>query len=497
MKIKKFLAVFMSVLMLCSVFFSVSASALILYSGGFKYEPSTSKLAEILGLESGSELESAKTITIPSSIKGYSIYRIGKNAFSYNDVHEEIIMPSTITEIGDYAFTESTALKTVTIPKNVQIMGVHAFSRCTSLENVTFETTRLSVIPRTAFYYCASLESVILPESINTIDTMAFATCSNLKKIYIPSTVSSVTSDAFLYSNNLTIYGESGSTIYYYALSNNIPFVELSGEKVFTELENSITTAQAKLSGDTSEYSQDVVTQLQTEINNALALKDDFFTTQSDIDTAAQNITKLCNMLMPAYLTQLEEAIAQGNALLENSAIYTAESVKELSDAITSAQAVMDKANPTEDEAQSMVTLVNEKINALVLQSKENLQNLVNSVEITIEASQYQYTEASINDLVDALEEAIKVLEDSNSNDATYRAEYNTLMQVYDTIVPLTKGDINFDGEITVADALLVIKNVVGNNQFNEREAYAADLSSDNIITVLDAVMIQRAIVGA
>ena len=144
-----------------------------------------------------------------------------------------------------------------------------------------------------------------------------------------------------------------------------------------------------------------------------------------------------------------------------------------------------------------MLNLVNEKMNALVLRSRIDLQCLVDSVEITIEYSQYQFTEDSINKLEYALGEAIKVLEASNSDDNAYKAEYDALMSAYNAIVPLTKGDVNFDEEITVKDAIFTLKYVVGTQQFNDREIFAADMREDNAVTVLDAVLLQRAIIGA
>lgn len=496
MKIKKLLAVFMSLLMLCSLFFSVSASALIQYSGGIVYERLTSTKAEIVGLQANSAIASSEIVTIPEMIKSYTIYRIGKNAFSYNTVQKEVIMPDTITEIGDYAFTEATALQTVTIPAGVKLLGAHTFSKCTSLKSVTFNTNSLSIIPRNAFYSCTVLDNVILPSSINTIDTMAFASCANLNKIYIPSTVSSIADNAFLYSDNVTVYGQSGSSAYYYALNKNIPFVNLSADKNTAELDNAAALAQAKLNGNTSGFSQEVVSKLREELAKVETLKNDFFTTQSDIDTAAQTIANLCEQLSPSHLLPLQEVIAKGNQVLENSALYTQASVNELSDAVASAQALLNKSNPTATEVNSMVALVNEKINALVLKSKVNLQNLVNRVNTDINKSQYQYTEASVNRVIAALNEANSVLAAADSTNDTYNTAYNALTTAYNSLSAVKKGDADLDDTITIIDAIVTLKNVVGTHQFNERAAYAADLNADNNVSVLDAVLIQRAVLG-
>ncbi|MEE0059593.1 MAG: leucine-rich repeat protein [Acutalibacteraceae bacterium] len=495
MKIKRVLAVFLSVLVLCSLFFAVPVSAL-QYSGGFAYERSSSTLIEIVGFQPNASIESSEIVTIPEKLRSYTVYRIGKNAFSYNDVQKEIIMPDTVTEIGDYAFTKATKLTTVAIPKNVQILGAQAFSSCTALESVIFNTTSLSLIPRSAFYGCTSLDDVILPSTINSIDTMAFASCTNLNRIYIPPTVSSIKADTFLYCNNLTIYGEEDSSVYYYALKNNIPFVNFTADKTMTELNNSISLAQAELSGDTSGFVPEIVSQLRAELSKAETLKNDFFTTQEQINQSALAISQLCNQLRPTNLAPVREVIAKANEVLKNSNLYTQASVDVLSGAVNSAQDLLNKSNPTDTEVENIVNLVNEKIDALVLKSKVNLQNLVNSMNGAIGQTQYQYTEDSFNNFVNALESAKMVLNSADSTDITYKSAYNNLSTAYNSIVSIIKGDVDLNGEITVVDSIQLLKYVIGTKQFNERELYAADLSQDNNITVLDAVLIQRAIIN-
>ena len=59
---------------------------------------------------------------------------------------------------------------------------------------------REAKIPNTidrAFYGCSSLESIILPNSITTIEDDAFCGCSSLTSITIPSSVTLIESNAF------------------------------------------------------------------------------------------------------------------------------------------------------------------------------------------------------------------------------------------------------------------------------------------------------------
>ena len=53
-------------------------------------------------------------------------------------------------------------------------------------------TNGLEIMPHEGFGQCLSLESIIFPEGLLTIEVEPFDHCDNLKKIYIPSTVSTL-----------------------------------------------------------------------------------------------------------------------------------------------------------------------------------------------------------------------------------------------------------------------------------------------------------------
>lgn len=98
-----------------------------------------------------------------------------------------------------------------------------------------------------------------------------------MTRIYIPESTSSISSSAFYNIPNLTIYGVSGSTAEYYALSNNFKFVALEQIKNTTSLNNWIIAAEYKLSQNLSDYTVSTVTALQNQYNRSVQVKDDFF----------------------------------------------------------------------------------------------------------------------------------------------------------------------------------------------------------------------------
>ena len=64
-----------------------------------------------------------------------------------------------------------------------------------------------------------------------------------------------------------------------------------------------------------------------------------------------------------------------------------------------------------------------------------------------------------------------------------------------DEYIPGPKGDVNGDGEITIVDALLVARHVVGLS-VSDFDASAADVNCDGEVNIIDALFIARKAVG-
>ena len=84
-----------------------------------------------------------------------------------------------VTDIGTDAFYYNKHVKTVIIPDSIKTID-------------------------SSFYGCSSLSSVVLPEGLETIGKWAFYECTSLTNITIPSTVISIGKSAFLDCSNLT-----------------------------------------------------------------------------------------------------------------------------------------------------------------------------------------------------------------------------------------------------------------------------------------------------
>ena len=187
--------------------------------------------------------ENLRNITIPKGVTS-----IGGGAFFECYALTAIIIPDSVTTIGAYAFLECNALTSITIPDSVTSIGEKAFLNCSSLESITLPFIGLSAnaadedsvfgaifgysassqagtiqqyynntdcayyfvpaslrsvtvtkgtIPDYAFYNCAMLTGITIPDNVTTIGDSVFRGCTNLTSMIIPVGVTSIGDKAF------------------------------------------------------------------------------------------------------------------------------------------------------------------------------------------------------------------------------------------------------------------------------------------------------------
>ncbi|MDE6033207.1 MAG: leucine-rich repeat domain-containing protein [Muribaculaceae bacterium] len=87
------------------------------------------------------------------------------------------------------------SLTSITIPNSVTEIGGTAFSNCTKLTSVTIPNS-VTVIGYGAFYGCSSLTAVIIPNSVTEISGL-FEGCSLLTSVTIPNSVTEIGRSTF------------------------------------------------------------------------------------------------------------------------------------------------------------------------------------------------------------------------------------------------------------------------------------------------------------
>lgn len=134
-------------------------------------------------------------IEIPSSYNGYEVRYILDSAFFLSSIKS--ISMSTITQIYPEAFSHCNQL--------------------TALDLGCVET-----IYRKAFYSCKSLEKVVFPESVKTIEIGAFTQCERLKEVYFKGNPESLSE--YIFDQGVIIYGVPGGSVEVYAKQYGFEF---------------------------------------------------------------------------------------------------------------------------------------------------------------------------------------------------------------------------------------------------------------------------------
>ncbi len=166
-------------------------------------------------------------LLIPSDYDGKSVVGIGDKAFANCENLTSVVIPSSVSKIGEKAFSECSNLASITIPDNVTSIGYDAFHNTAYYKDEANWTDDVlyighhlikaasgtpevytikdgtKCIGTYAFYSRSKLTSIVIPNSVVSIDNMAFYGCSGLTSMEIPSSVTSIGEEAFYECENL------------------------------------------------------------------------------------------------------------------------------------------------------------------------------------------------------------------------------------------------------------------------------------------------------
>lgn len=121
---------------------------------------------------------------------------------TYENGKGVITFTTALTEIGSRLFDENATLETVILPESITNIVERAFHKCTSLKSINFPG-KLTTIEDWAFAGCSALESISLPNSLTTIGDNVFRECSSLTSVVIPDSVTYIGQAAFVYCSSL------------------------------------------------------------------------------------------------------------------------------------------------------------------------------------------------------------------------------------------------------------------------------------------------------
>lgn len=135
------------------------------------------------------------------NIAEVNITALPTQAFYKSTNVENLILPNTLTTIGEEMFYHS-ALKTIVIPESVETIERAAFCGCENLSSFEIPA-RVKTIEEKVFCYCRSLTSIEIPANVKTIGDGAFS-MSALTSIKIPTNVETIGNEAFSDCESLT-----------------------------------------------------------------------------------------------------------------------------------------------------------------------------------------------------------------------------------------------------------------------------------------------------
>lgn len=176
-------------------------------------------------------LDFLESVKMPNSIKS-----IGPEAFAYCPKLQTVIFSNSLEKIYSAAFQNCLLLSDIVLPSSLNSIGGAAFANCQSLRHINIPGDCLNNGSWEAFYN-SGLESVEFQEGVVTIPESCFRG-THLKKITLPDTVKKISTAAFSDCSNLQtiVLNEGLETIESSAFSMLPSLVELTVPSTVTSI---------------------------------------------------------------------------------------------------------------------------------------------------------------------------------------------------------------------------------------------------------------------
>lgn len=171
-----------------------------------------------------------------------------------SDAYDEIVLPDNVRKIAENAFAASmfskvtfneglqeiepmafcnASIEEVILPQSLTQLGEYAFYHCESLTRIDMSKTQITALPRNLFAY-AGIEEVLWPAQLIEIGTQCFLGTARLQRAELPVTVRHIGFEAFRESGVQSVtlpngVNEIAGRAFY--LCNTLTDVSVRGEK--------------------------------------------------------------------------------------------------------------------------------------------------------------------------------------------------------------------------------------------------------------------------
>lgn len=449
-----------------------------------------------------------------------SMTEIKNGEFSYLKSLKSVILPEKVTTIGSRAFADCTSLESVKLPESLTSLEDGAFSGCTSLSSINIPSCLYS-IGENVFNGCKALKSITIPKNIESIYdyafedsglesivipgtcryvNSAFRNCENLKTVKIEEGVESLAGDAFSYCPNLESVelpkslDQIGYNYSYWTGTTESPVFKGSDKVVIKCFECTAAYEYAMKNGLTVEslgHNDDGIikvsgtlptcTEAGTTDGSHCIYCGKVFKQQETLPAVGHDFYKgvctICGEKEEAHAADTSsEKVDSENIISDNDT----KNVSDNDAASDSAGTSSDTAADTDSGNESTDNNSSDNLTETDTQTAEKTDTETDSK-----------TETEDTPTVSSDTDNPKVSEDQEHSDKTDKPDEPT-----DDTPEIMMGDVDNDGSITSADALMILRSSLGLLDFSDNERKAADCDGDGDIASADALFVLRKSLG-
>ena len=336
-----------------------------------------------------------------------------ENIIGYTGTDVNITLPLEINEVQitgilGSAFKNNTTIESIIIPEGYTYIGASNFRGCSSLKSVSLPSTM------------AGGNNIVL-------GNYQFRDCVSLEFVNIPEKITNISMFAFTGCTNpnlvIDIQSLGVTTISSSAFTGVIGTIKTYSQTVYDLVKGKATTA------------------------NVVLLSGDKF-------------------------ADLKTAVNESKSYIQNSALYTEESYKKLSEAVESGNTLLLNENAEKSEIDTVTTVINEAISGLELKKYSEFDKVMTEAEDILNNHSYEYTSKTIGFLMGDVNRAKAFKESVTGEISEYvQSQINThtsyMRSSINLLVPLDKTEVFNELQQTITTA-----ESYGSEDFTE-ESYA------------------------
>lgn len=404
-----------------------------------------------------------------------SVVNVSKSAFKDCISLQTVSIPN-VTALGNDAFYNS-SIKCIDLPK-VTKLGNNVFSGCGKLKMCSLPLTEK--VGTNAFRDCKVLKFLYLP-MLSTIDYSIFSGCDELKSLWLPG-VKTVASNAFQNSSVKNLQFDSVEKI------NGLPstLMNLVLPSTVKTINATLPETEFAVYGNAGTYAEEYANTVGKEFYEVPCV---VFDMPEQVNVEDKYILAYALGFNCAYQWYKNDELSNENGVIIDGATYCWYEPNIQDDAVSYYCVI------TSDDGVNVNTITTQYIanapeyryadfteyNALYAEY-QNLDRTLYKEGALDEAD--RLFSIKVSDLTLAQQDLLDSIV-SDIRNAISSAELNYSLY-----------DVNNDGKITIIDARLALKAVVGSLELNKLQTLATDVNADGKITIADSRAILKAVLN-